>query len=147
MVSHQLYPLVGILTRITHHSGTLIVNISVRFRLLAASYAFVIFRESSDHFPVVAVTSFLRKEKPKIKRTKKMLQKKDNIDRFRQELSAISWQEAYDEYESPSAAFDRFIGIVQSIIVSKYPMKIVKLKKSTPRKPWVSKFRFTGDVQ
>ncbi|KAK2712480.1 hypothetical protein QYM36_011240 [Artemia franciscana] len=40
-----------------------------------------------------------------------MLQKKDNIDRFRQELSAISWQEAYDEYESPSAAFDRFIEI------------------------------------
>jgi len=83
MVSHDLYPLVGIPTHITQHSVTLIDNIFVQSCLLATSYADVIINESAIHFPVGAVTSFLHRQKPKIKRIKKRLLKKQNIDKFR----------------------------------------------------------------
>ena len=85
---------------------------------------------------MVAVTSFLRTRKPKIQRIKKRLLKKENLDEFWQELSVLSWQEAYDEYECPSAAFDKLIGIVQPKFDSTCSVRTVKLKKSTPRKLW-----------
>lgn len=136
--SYDFYPLVGIPTRVTGQSATLIDNIFVRSRVLHSCYADVIVNEVSDHFPIVAVTSYQYAIKQNRTKVKRRQLKKENLQKFREELSIVSWKPVYEESESASAAFDKFMDILQPIFERTCPVKSIKVRKKEPRKPWVT---------
>ena len=62
--------------------------------------------------------------------------KSENIQRFREEISVVSWETAFEQTD-PSVAFEEFNTIVADIYNSKCPMKQLRYKRMNPRKPWI----------
>ena len=94
MVSNDLYPLVSVPTRITGQTSTLIDNIFVRSADLKLCYADVVTFPGSDHLPLVGVLKCQlgRSNKKKIKTR---LMKKENLQKFVEEVSVIDWTPAF----------------------------------------------------
>jgi len=138
MVSNDLFPLVGVPTRITSHSATIIDNIFVSSKYLKSSAADVLVFPCSDHLPVVAsVPLVIAKEKKAEKKQMRQL-RKQNMENLAEELSKVSWKPVFDETEDASHAFDIFMNILQPIYDKTCPLKVLRNTRESPRKPWVT---------
>ena len=136
-MSNDLYPLVSVPTRIIGQSATLIDNIFVRSANLKLCYADVVAFPCSDHLPLVSVMT-CKLNRPKKKKIKTRLMKKGNLQKFVEEVSVIDWTPVFSEEESPTRALDNLMSVILPIYDSACPIKVMKVKKQEPRKPWIT---------
>ena len=137
MISNDLYPLVSVTTRITGQSSTLIDNIFVRSADLKLCYADVMTFPGSDHLPLAGVLK-CQFGRPNKKKIKTRLMKKDNFQKLVEEVSVIDWTPVFSEGESPMRALDNLMTIILPIYDTACPIKVMKVKKQEPRKPWIT---------
>ena len=138
MVANDLFPLANIPTRVTSHSATLIDNIFVGSKYLDRSYADVVLYPCSDHFPVLGTVPCVRIKRNERKKVKTRSLKKENLQRFGDELSSTDLSEILEIKDDASGAFDCMMGIIQPIYDKTCPVKFVKPHKDQPRKPWIT---------
>ena len=138
MLCHGYYPTVTIPTRITEHSATLIDNIFVSSDLIAQCHSDVSVTPGSDHLPSVCTIRSI--SKPKIAKEKYLSRemKAENLKKFKDEVSVLSWQEVTDINDDPSRAFDKFMDILGPIYDRCCPVLEIQKRKRTPRKPWIT---------
>ena len=64
--------------------------------------------------------------------------KKEDLQKFVEEVSVIDWTPVSSEKESPTKAFDNLMTIVLSFDDTACPLKVMKLKKQKSHKPWIT---------
>ena len=55
-----------------------------------------------------------------------------------EEVSLIDWTPVFSEEESPTRALDNLMTIILPIYDTTCPIKLTKVKKQEPRKPWIT---------
>lgn len=138
MISSDLYPLTCVPTRISTHSATLIDNVFVGPSYLSQSYSDVIVYPGSDHLPVIAHVTCLRKRRIPAKKILTRELKKQNLNSFAEELSCIKWDSVLGISGDSSLAYNQFMYIFQPIYEKTCPLRLTKQKRDDPRKPWIT---------
>jgi hypothetical protein len=64
--------------------------------------------------------------------------KKENLNKFAEELSYLSWATLLEIADDSSLAYDKYMSILQPIFAKACPLRAVKHKKDKPRKPWIT---------
>jgi hypothetical protein len=137
MYANSFSPLITLPTRLTSHSATLIDNI---FTNNLEKYAFsgLILSDISDHLPIftIAHDNDLKADEASyiIIRDKSTT----NKTLFRNHLSAINWYDLADVHE-PKLAYSSFLNKFNDTYNSCFPLKKIKNKRPTVKKPWLSK--------
>ena len=110
-LSHDLYPVNLIPSRITAQSATLIDNIFVSSNLLRQAFCDVLLQPASDHLPIVCMkNSFKTSAKNLSKRVYRDM-RDNNLRKLKEQVSTIAWDEVSEE-QNATTAFDRFMNIL-----------------------------------
>ena len=137
MYTNMFVPLITLPTRITSHSATLIDNI---FTNDLENYAFsgLVLTDISDQLPVFSIAY----EKAQTKDETSYFFVRDkcvgNVSKFRNCLSNTNWFDLEDIHE-PNKAYSIFLSKFNDIYNDCFPLKKIKKKRSTIKKPWLSK--------
>ena len=138
--SHHMIPTILKPTRITDTSATIIDNIltncheNIRTR--------IILTDITDHLPTVYFKNLKglnQTQNPSSKYVYKRNHTDDNIDRFRNRLSKVNWNEILDGDEVNSD-YNKFLNKFNELYDECIPVKKCKLnRKKHPKSPWITK--------
>ena len=132
-LSHGLYPICLVPSRITDTSYSLIDNI---FSPESAVSTYVIPDDLSDHCIFMAdfLLYFPYNEK---KSTKRRDFGEKIVLKLKEELGDVGWSSVIDEMD-PNQSLDNFYNILTENLDEFCPYRNLKGKRHTPRKPWVN---------
>ena len=99
----------------------------------------VVIASGSGHLPIICSLKSLSKEKSGSRERMKIRQlKSENLRRFQEAISCMSWDEVLEEKEDVSVAFDKFLNMLLPGYDSCYRIEIVKKRKKEPGKAWIN---------
>ena len=136
-LSHDLYPVNLIPSRITAQSATLIDNIFVSSNLLRQAFCDVLLQPASDHLPIVCMINSIKTSAKNLSKRVYRDMRNNNLRKLKEQVSTIAWDEVSEE-QNATTAFDRFMNILLPVYEASCPLRKMRKKKNEPRKPWVT---------
>lgn len=137
MYSRSLYPTITKPSRITVHSATLIDNIFTN-NLIDNIESGLLLNDISDHLPVFAIYSGAPRLAERNEMIERRLRTVDNLNKFRNELSAQNWRKVY-EAEEVDYAYDSFLQTFLMLYDRCCPIQQSRKRANRSDKPWLTK--------
>ena len=120
-------------TRITSNTATLIDNIFTN-NLNNFSVSGLTFWDISDHLLIFTLLLDQNKDLNKTSWLSFRDKSANNVAKFKDRLANVTWDEL-SEYNDPDCGYRCFLAIYNNC----FPLKKVKVKNVTLRKPWITK--------
>lgn len=141
LYSNFFFPLINKSTRVTESSETLIDNILTN-SLNGDIKSGVLYSDLSDHFPIFQFSLKTSRANQTQKIIYKTIMSKSNIDKFKEMLAHISWNDLYKEYNA-DLAYQLFMKIINATFNQCFPSSAPSKKHTRNlNKPW-----FTTELQ
>ena len=137
MYSRMFFPLITRPTRITSNTATLFDNIFTN-NLNNFSVSGLMFWDIPDHLPIFTLLLDQNKDLNKTSWLSFRDKSANNVATFKDRLANVTWDEL-SEYNDPDCAYRCFLDKFTAIYNNCFPLKKVKVKNVTLRKPWITK--------
>ena len=135
MFSNMFVPLINKPTRIGKSSATIIDNIFTNCRDFECTFSGILYTDISDHFPVFYINN-LQNETDGNTCILRRSHSNKNIESFKNELQAVSWNDVL-EIIDPQVAYTTFFRKLSSIYNKCFPLRKTKSTYYN-KKPWLT---------
>ena len=137
MYTNLLFPLITLPTRITSFTATIIDNIFTN-DLENYSFSGLILSDISDHLPIFSMSYEIFRERDEASYIEYRDKSAKNIFNFRNCLSHFNWYDLED-ISDPQKGYLSFLNKFNELFNNCFPIKRIKKRKCTTKKPWLSK--------
>ena len=137
MFSRIFFPLITRPTRITSHKASLIDNIFTNEPLNQPISGLFMY-DISDHLPIFAIMPGYVQTSYNNKYFTFRDKNPENLARFKSEIETVNWA-GLPDFNNPSRAYGAFLKKYKQIFNRCFPLKKVKAKNVSLKKPWFSK--------
>ena len=137
MYAKMFFPLITRPTRITSHTATLLDNIFVNC-LDSYCDSGLLFSDISDHLPVFSILSNNLDCSAKNTWITYRVKSASKREAFRLVLQRRDWDNVLNSND-PCYAYSSFLDSFTSLYNKCFPLKKIRARKCTVRKPWITK--------
>ena len=135
MFSNMYVPLINRPTRVSKSTATIIDNIFTNCKHFDSAFSGIMYTDISDHFPVFVIDN-LQTQNEDTPYSLRRFYNNRNIERFKNELNNIDWNDVLD-ITDPQSAYTLFFNKLTLIYNRCFPLKKVK-DTYYNLKPWLT---------